>query len=88
MSAINAAGLIDRPLPVKDSLFFKIQGAPEAIQRAADTVKKIVRKHGSSQFAFAATDREATDLWQNRKYALTSTLAAHPGSRCWTTDVW
>lgn len=87
MSAINAAGLIDRPLPVKDSLFFKIQGAPEAIQRAADTVKKIVRKHGSSQFAFAATDQEATDLWQNRKYALTSTLAAHPGSRCWTTDV-
>ena len=41
-----------------------------------------------SRFEFAKTDEEADTLWQNRKYALISTLGAHPGSRCWTTDVW
>ena len=88
MSAINGAGLVERKLPVEDSLFFKIQGAPESIKRAADTVKSIVRRHGSTRFEFAATDEEADVLWQNRKYALMSTLQSVPGSRCWSTDVW
>ncbi|KAA1477039.1 hypothetical protein DENSPDRAFT_844194 [Dentipellis sp. KUC8613] len=87
MSAINEGGYVDSPLPIKDSLFFKIQGAPEAIAAAANTVKQIVQRHGSSRFHFAATDDEADTLWENRKYALTSTMSAHPGMRCWTTDV-
>lgn len=88
MSAINNAGLVDHPYPVQDTLFFKIQGGPASIKLASKTVQAIVKKHGSTQFKFASTDEEAEDLWQNRKYALTSTMAANPGSRCWTTDVW
>ncbi|KAI0043783.1 hypothetical protein FA95DRAFT_1498054 [Auriscalpium vulgare] len=87
MAAINAGGLVSEPLPVQDSLFFKIQGAQDTVKRAAETLKSIVARHGSSHFSFAATDEEAADLWRNRKYALMSTLAASPGARCWTTDV-
>jgi len=88
MSAINVAGLVDKPYPVKDTLFFKIQGDSSCITQASKTVRTIVNKHGSLCFQFASTDKEADELWQNRKYALMSTLAAHRGSRCWTTDVW
>ncbi|KAI0054940.1 hypothetical protein BV25DRAFT_1816330 [Artomyces pyxidatus] len=87
MAAINTGGFVSTPLPVQDSLFFKIQGAPEAQKLTADAIKAIVRRHGSSRFQFARTDEEAADLWRNRKYALMSTIAATPGSRCWTTDV-
>ncbi|KAI3607994.1 hypothetical protein WG66_005134 [Moniliophthora roreri] len=87
MAAINDGGLVDRPYPVKDTLFFKIQGDDAAIQLASKSVKNIVNKHGSLKFEFAKTDQEADDLWQNRKYALMSTLAAFPEHRCWTTDV-
>ncbi|KAG5646703.1 hypothetical protein DXG03_002693 [Asterophora parasitica] len=87
MKAINGAGLVDKLYPVEDTLFFKIQGDPTSITNTSKAVKEIVKKHGSSRFEFAATDQEAEDLWQNRKYALMSTLAANPGARCWTTDV-
>jgi D-lactate dehydrogenase (cytochrome) len=87
MSAINNAGIVDHPYPVKDTLFFKIQGAPEAIKLTSEIVKEITTRHGSDRFEFAATDEEAADLWQNRKYALTSSIALVPGARCWTTDV-
>ncbi|KAJ3776159.1 D-lactate dehydrogenase cytochrome oxidoreductase [Lentinula raphanica] len=87
MEAINVAGVTTKPLPVRDTLFFKLQGDESAIKLTAKTVQTIVKKHGSDRFEFASTDQEAEDLWQNRKYALTSTMGAHPGSRCWTTDV-
>jgi D-lactate dehydrogenase (cytochrome) len=88
MSAINTGGVVSNPLPISDTLFFKIQGDKVAIDAASKQISAIVKKHGSSKFEFAQTDAEADDLWHNRKYALMSTLAAHPGSRCWTTDVW
>ncbi|KAF9455910.1 D-lactate dehydrogenase cytochrome oxidoreductase [Collybia nuda] len=87
MEATNIAGLVEHPYPVKDTLFFKIQGDSALIKGTSEIVQTIVQKHGSTCFKFAATDDEAQDLWQNRKYALTSTLAANPGTRCWTTDV-
>ncbi|KAI6110066.1 D-lactate dehydrogenase cytochrome oxidoreductase [Pisolithus sp. B1] len=87
MSAINAAGLVERPYPVQDTLFFKIQGSSESIMEASKAIQEIARKHGSSHFEFASTDEEAEEIWQNRKYALMSTLGAHPGTKCWTTDV-
>jgi D-lactate dehydrogenase (cytochrome) len=88
MQAVNHSGLVDHTYPVQDTLFFKIQGDDTAVKLASKEIKDIVKKHGSSQFKFAATDEEADSLWQSRKYALMSTLAAHEGSRCWTTDVW
>jgi D-lactate dehydrogenase (cytochrome) len=88
MDAINKGGLVDKPYPVKDTLFFKIQGDAGCINSTSKTIKAVIKKHGGNNFKFASTDEEADDLWQNRKYALMSTLAAYPGSRCWTTDVW
>ena len=88
MEAINVAGISTKPYPVRDTLFFKIQGDDPAIKLTAKTVQAIVKKHGSDRFEFASTDQEAEDLWQNRKHALTSTMGANPGMRCWTTDVW
>lgn len=87
MSALNQAGLVDHPYPTQDTLFFKLQGDDKAIDLTSKEVKDIVKKHGSTNFKFASTAQEAEDMWQNRKYALMSTLSAHPGSRCWTTDV-
>ena len=63
MSAINGAGLLDDPLPVQDSLFFKLQGAPEVVAATADLIQKIASVHGSERFAFAKTDEEADALW-------------------------
>jgi D-lactate dehydrogenase (cytochrome) len=87
MRSINEGGLVDAPYPVHDTLFFKIQGDAESIQSTSEIIQAIVRRHHSSRFEFAASDLEAEELWQNRKYALSSTLAAAPGYRCWTTDV-
>ena len=87
MDALNKGGNIENPYPVKDTLFFKLQGSEMGIKETSEVVQSIVRKHGSTQFQFAATEEEADDLWQNRKYALMSTMSTHPGSKCWTTDV-
>lgn len=88
MDALNNGGLVDRAYPVQDTLFFKLQGDDAAIKLTSKTIQALVAKHGSSKFEFAATDEEAETLWQNRKYALMSTLVAHPDSKSWTTDVW
>ena len=88
MWSINKAGFVDHAYPVSDTLLLKIQGDADTINAASKTVQAIVKKHGSTRFEFAPTDKEAEALWQNRKYALMSTMAAEPGSRCWTTDVW
>ncbi|TFY59655.1 hypothetical protein EVG20_g7706 [Dentipellis fragilis] len=85
MSALSQ--LLPHPLPVLDSLFFKLQGAPAAVKAAASTVRGIVRAHGGSGFQFASTDDDADALWSHRKHALNATLASAPGTRCWTTDV-
>jgi D-lactate dehydrogenase (cytochrome) len=88
MSAINTAGTVSSKLPAVDTLFFKIQGSPSSIEETANLVKLITKRHKSSRFAFAKSDEEADELWQNRKEALFATLASEPGTRCWTTDVW
>ncbi|CAE6393724.1 unnamed protein product [Rhizoctonia solani] len=87
MVAINKSGLADRKYPEMDSLFFKFQGSPESQKEASATIKKIVEKHGGKHFQAARSEKEAKDLWQNRKYALWSTMALYPGARAWTTDV-
>ena len=88
VQAINDCGGITIKLPVRDTLLFKIQGPPDATQETAKVIQSIIRKHGSSQFAFARDRKQAEDLWSNRKLALYSAQASVPGSRVWTTDVW
>ncbi|KAH8107142.1 D-lactate dehydrogenase cytochrome oxidoreductase [Cristinia sonorae] len=88
MEAINAAGLVSRSYPVSDSLFLKLQGTEASIRQTAETVQRIVKKHGSTKFQFAESDEEAAEIWENRKYALMSTITAGgEGARVWTTDV-
>lgn len=89
MEAINAAGLVSHPYPVSDSLFLKLQGTEASIKQTAETVQGIFKRHKSTQFNFAATEEEAAELWENRKYALMSSITAGgEGARVWTTDVW
>ncbi|PPQ77513.1 hypothetical protein CVT25_011310 [Psilocybe cyanescens] len=87
MDTINSAGLVATPYPIKDTLFFKIQGDDSSINQASKVVQDIVKNYGSTQFKFASTQQEAEELWESRKYALMSSLGAYPGKRCWTTDV-
>jgi D-lactate dehydrogenase (cytochrome) len=88
MNAINKAGTTRKLYPTQDSLFFKIQGTPEVISKAAKALEAIVKKHSSSRFEFASTEEHAKEMWENRKMALFSSLRLEPGLRCWTTDVW
>ncbi|KAI0721511.1 D-lactate dehydrogenase cytochrome oxidoreductase [Cerioporus squamosus] len=87
MAAIDEAGLVSETYPIRDTLFFKIQGDPAAIESTARTVQQIVSNHKSSNFKFTTTDEEAEELWESRKYALMSTIESEEGARCWTTDV-
>lgn len=68
MAAINTAGMVNVPYPVQDTLFFKLQGSPKSIRETSNVVQEIVQAHGSSRFEFAATEEEADEMWQNRKY--------------------
>lgn len=88
MNAINQAGMTQNPYPTRDSLFFKIQGAPEVISKAAEALESVVKKHASSRFEFASTEGHGKEMWESRKMALFSSLQLEPGLRCWTTDVW
>ena len=59
MAAINSAGEVSRPLPISDTLFFKIQGSADAISTTARAVRETTARHGSTRFEFAKTDEEA-----------------------------
>ncbi|KAH8833953.1 FAD-linked oxidase-like protein [Flagelloscypha sp. PMI_526] len=87
MNAMNTSGFVDRKWPVRDTLFFKLQGDDASVKMASKIIQTISQKHKSDSFVFAATDKEAENLWQNRKYAFMSSIASVPGSKCWTTDV-
>ncbi|KAI8978891.1 FAD-linked oxidase-like protein [Trametes punicea] len=88
MRATNMYGMSSRKWPEKDSLFFKFQGPTQrSLQETAEIVKKITEKHGGTGFALARNEKEAHDLWMDRKNALYSSLAILPGARGWSTDV-
>lgn len=89
MEAIRQAGQFNKTFDAKDSLFFKFQGSPSSIKETAALVKRIVKKHGSTQFNFARNGEEAEQLWNHRKIALWSMMewVDDPNVRIWTTDV-
>ena len=89
MAATNKFGMSARKYPEKDCLFFKFQGYSKAsLQETAKVVKQIVEKHGGTGFELARTEKEATNLWADRKNAHFSALAFVDGSKGWSTDVW
>lgn len=68
MAATNKFGMSARSYPEKDSLFLKFQGpTTRSIEEAASIAKEISEKHGGSGFALANTEKEADDLWKDRK---------------------
>ena len=89
MRATNMHGLSARKWPEKDSLFFKFQGpTPRALQESAEIVKKISARYGGTGFELARGEKEAADLWTDRKNGFYSSLAILPGAKGWSTDVW
>ncbi|KIP01238.1 hypothetical protein PHLGIDRAFT_123532 [Phlebiopsis gigantea 11061_1 CR5-6] len=88
MAGLNSYNQTMRQWPEKDSLFFKIQGATQVfIEESARILKEVVERNGGSAFEFAATEKEADDLWLARKTAPMAGLALHPGARAMITDV-
>lgn len=89
MRSTNAYGMSIRKWPEKDSLFLKFQGpTPRSLQESAAITRAIAEKYGGYGFSLARNDKEAADLWMDRKNALYSGLALLEGSRGWSTDVW
>lgn len=87
MHATNTYGTSQRKYLEKDSLFFKIQGSPASIKENAAIIEGIVKKNGGLSFEAAASDKDAKDLWQDRKNGLWSAMSLVPNSRGWSTDV-
>ena len=89
MVATNKYGVSKRKWPEYDSLFFKFQGpSSSSLVETAEIVKEIVERHKGTGFELARDEREAHDLWEDRKNAHFSGLALVEGSRGWPTDVW
>ena len=89
MRATNLFGASQRTYPEVDSLFFKFQGPTQAsLQETAKIVKEIIKKHGATGFELARNEKEAKDLWSDRKNAFYASLGLLEGSRGWSTDVW
>lgn len=89
MKATNNYGMSTRKWPEKDSLFFKFQGPSAAsLKDTAKAVERIVAKHGGTGFSFARTEKEAEDLWMDRKNVYWSALSLIEGCKGMATDVW
>lgn len=89
MAGINAYNKDMKQWPEKDSLFIKIQGpTPVMIEESAKILKAVAEKHGGTGFEFAATEKEAEQLWLARKTAMMAGFAVSPGSKALFTDVW
>lgn len=89
MKAINNYGKSIRKWPERDSLFFKFQGPTQAsLKETAAIVQRVVAKHGGTGFALARNEKEADELWADRKNIYFSGLSLLPGGRGIPTDVW
>jgi D-lactate dehydrogenase (cytochrome) len=89
MHAINIHGVSERKWAEKDSLFIKFQGPNQnSLKDWIKIAQTISKKHGSLGFEMARNDKEAADLWSDRKNGHYSAMALAPGSRSWSTDVW
>lgn len=88
MQATNKYGMSSRKWPEKDSLFFKFQGHnADALKETARVVRKVCERHGGSGFTLARNEKEAADLWADRKNAHYSSIAMVDNARSWPTDV-
>ncbi|ETW81282.1 oxidoreductase, FAD-binding protein [Heterobasidion irregulare TC 32-1] len=89
MDATNLYGPSSRKYTVADHLFFKLQGpSASSLAETARIVKTVVQKHGGTNWSLAENEKEADDLWADRKNAHYSGLAyGGVGCKGWSTDV-
>ncbi|KAF9474412.1 hypothetical protein BDN70DRAFT_884839 [Pholiota conissans] len=88
MQAMNNYGKSTRKWPERDSLFFKFQGPTQnSLKETAAVVQRIVTKHGGTGFSLAKHEKEAEELWADRKNLYYSALTLLPGGKGITTDV-
>lgn len=91
MHCINKAGTTSKKWAEKPTLFFKFSGTEGAVKESMAIVRSLARENGGRTFDAAANEQEAAELWQARKEALWSVMAATPYAQdkthVWTTDV-
>ncbi|KAF9033575.1 FAD-linked oxidase-like protein [Panaeolus papilionaceus] len=88
MKAINNYGMSIRKWPDKISLFLKLQGVSNgSLAETAKIVEEVTKKHGGTGFSLARDEKEAHDLWADRKNIYFAGLSLVEGSRGLTTDV-
>ncbi|KAF5391081.1 hypothetical protein D9757_003133 [Collybiopsis confluens] len=88
MQAIKNFRPTGRDYPQKDTLFFKLQGYSEAsLEESAKVVQEVAEKHGGFGFQLAKDDKDAEEIWDDRKSAHYAGLALIPGCRSLATDV-
>ncbi len=91
MRTINEVGAASRKFKEQHTLAFKIGGSKDTIKSLINTVQKITKDNGSTNFEFATEEKEKEELWEARKYALWSTIdlgkRKNPNVNAWATDV-
>ncbi|EGV66379.1 hypothetical protein CANTEDRAFT_100867 [Yamadazyma tenuis ATCC 10573] len=91
MECINKTGETTRKWTEKPTLFLKIGGPnSDVVSSLVDQVKQLSSEQNSTDFQFATSDDETTELWSARKVALWSTInqgkLVDPSIQLWTTD--
>ena len=75
----------------KDSLFIKIQGhSADSLREGTRVVSDIMNEYGATNLVCAKNDKEADDIWTDRRNALYAGLALAGDARAQglPTDVW
>jgi D-lactate dehydrogenase (cytochrome) len=85
MAAINKYAKLDHK--VAPTLFFEFHGSPAGVAEQAEAVKAIAGELGGTDFRWAVTPEERSQLWQARHDAYYAALAMRPGAKGWATDV-
>ena len=85
VDAINRYADFDYAL--KPTLFFEFHGTEAWVREQAEMVKEISTEEGGSDFQWSTREQEKQKLWEARHNAYYASLALHPGSKGWATDV-
>ena len=85
MAAINKYSKLDHK--VAPTLFFEFHGTPAGVAEQAEAVKTIAGEYGGTDFRWAVTQEQRSQLWQARHDAYYAALAMRPGAKGWATDV-
>lgn len=78
IEAVNQGGVVSRPLPVQDTILFKLQGNEAQVKEAGRMVTEIVKRHGGGDLLLTKDDKEGDDIWAARRGAVFAAMA-HSG---------